>query len=405
MKNAEVAIIGAGLAGATAAAMLTRAGVDVAVIDPREVYPPDFRCEKLDAQQIGVLEKTGLAKSVLRSTTPSSRLWIARLGRIVDKRPNAQAHFLYDTFVNAMRAEIPRETPIVHDKASDITLSDDRQTVALASGEQISARLVVVANGLNIGLQHKLGMKREVISKCHSISIGFDIKPADRKTFGFNALTYYGETPADRVAYLSIFPIEANMRVNLFVYRKFDDPWLRALREAPEATLLAALPGLKKALGEFAVLGHIHIRPIDLYVTQVHQKPGVVLVGDAFSSSCPAAGTGALKVLTDVERLCNVHIPRWLATPGMGLDKIAAFYADPVKRECDAFSRAKAYALRSVTIEPGARWQAKRYLKYWLHTAIGTMRKFKGTDAPAPLLPFGATGRVLERAHAPRKTG
>jgi hypothetical protein len=30
-------------------------------------------------------------------------------------------------------------------------------------------------------------------------------------------------------------------------------------------------------------------------------------------------------VLTDVTQLCNVHIPNWLATGGMGEDKIASF--------------------------------------------------------------------------------
>ena len=58
----------------------------------------------------------------------------------------------------------------------------------------------------------------------------------------------------------------------------------------------------------------------------------MVLIGDAFSTSCPAAGTGTGKVFTDVERLCNVYIPRWFATPGMGAEKIAAFYDDPVRR-------------------------------------------------------------------------
>jgi hypothetical protein len=56
---------------------------------------------------------------------------------------------------------------------------------------------------------------------------------------------------------------------------------------------------------------------------------GSVLVGDAFASSCPAAGTGSNKVFTDVERLCNIYIPRWLATDSMGEEKISAFYDDP----------------------------------------------------------------------------
>jgi 2-polyprenyl-6-methoxyphenol hydroxylase-like FAD-dependent oxidoreductase len=44
-------------------------------------------------------------------------------------------------------------------------------------------------------------------------------------------------------------------------------------------------------------------------VNDASVQPGLVLVGDAFSTSCRAAGTGCDKVFTDVERLCNVYIP------------------------------------------------------------------------------------------------
>ena len=50
-----------------------------------------------------------------------------------------------------------------------------------------------------------------------------------------------------------------------------------------------------------------------------------MVVGDAFATSCPAAGTGTDKVFTDVERLCNHYIPLWLKTPGMATAKISAF--------------------------------------------------------------------------------
>ena len=87
-----------------------------------------------------------------------------------------------------------------------------------------------------------------------------------------------------------------------------------------------------------------------------------MLVGDAFATSCPAAGTGCNKVFTDAERLCHVHVPRWLAEPGMGAEKIAAFYDDEVKLECDAACLAKALYLRSLSIETGAAWHARRWL-------------------------------------------
>jgi len=112
------------------------------------------------------------------------------------------------------------------------------------------------------------------------------------------------------------------------------------------------------------VSGDVKIRPVDLTVTKGHRQAGIVLVGDAFASSCPAAGTGANKVFTDVERLCNVHIPRWVASDGMGEDKIAAFYDDEVKQASDQFSEAKAYYLRSLSTDAGLAWSARRWGRF-----------------------------------------
>jgi hypothetical protein len=95
----------------------------------------------------------------------------------------------------------------------------------------------------------------------------------------------------------------------------------------------------------------------------------------------PGTGTGTGKVFTDVERLCNVHIPRWFATEGMGADKIAAFYADPVKREYDALSAEKAFHLRSLTVEPGPARAARRLLRFAARFAIGTVRSLRARGA------------------------
>src|SRR5262249_5589435 len=154
-------------------------------------------------------------------------------------------------------------------------------------------------------------------------------------------------------AYLTLFPIGHSMRANLMVYRTMDDPWLREMRHNPERCLFALMPNLRRIIGDIDVVGPVKLRPADLYVSQGHRQAGIVLVGDAFASSCPAAGNGTGKVFTDVERLCNVHIPNWLASSGMGADKIGQFYDDPVKREYDDISAAWAYRLRSMSIEEG----------------------------------------------------
>ncbi len=378
--NTDVAIVGGGLAGSLTAAMLGRAGIDAVLIDPRPEYPPDFRCEKLDGDQVAILKKTGLADAVLRVSTPDVVSWVARFGRLVEKRPGDQEGIFYAPLVNTVRAQIPPSVRFIETKATALKTSATEQRVTTSAGDTVTARLIVLANGLNIGLRDQLNLKREIVSPCHSISIGFDVSPVGRSTFEFPALTYYAERPGDGAALITLFPIGRTMRANLFVYRDMEDPWLQALRAAPQETLFGLMPGLRKLLGEFKVDDHIKIRPVDLYVSRGHLQPGVVLVGDAFSTSCPAAGTGARKVLCDVERLCNVHVPEWLATPGMDLDKIASFYDDPVKLGCDRFSYNKAVTLKAFSTDPGLLWRARRHAKFIGQYTRGTLRLLQGAD-------------------------
>jgi 2-polyprenyl-6-methoxyphenol hydroxylase-like FAD-dependent oxidoreductase len=378
MRYTDIAIVGGGLAGSTAAATLGRAGIPAILIDPHPVYPPDLRCEKLDGDQVNILRKTGLAESTLRATTHDGRVWVARFGYLLDNKPSDQYGILYDDLVNTIRAEIPADVETVHAKAIAISTSAERQKIGLSNGDEISARLVVLATGLNVGLRHTLGIERHIVSECHSITVAFNLAPVGRPAFDFPALTYYPERSRDRMAYLTLFPIGSVMRANLMVYRRMDDPWLRQLRQAPEQTLLAMMPGLRRIAGAFNVIGRVQIRPADLYVTEGHRQPGIVLIGDAFATSCPAAGTGTDKVFTDVERLCNVHIPDWLATDGMDEDKIAAFYDDPVKSACDAWSAATAFQLRSLSIDNGISWRARRWARFIARLGEGASRRVRG---------------------------
>lgn len=252
--------------------------------------------------------------------------------------------------------------------------------------------MIILASGLNLGLRHQLGIGREVISPCHSISIGFYLKPVGRPRFEFRALTYHAESVNSRVAYVTLFPVGAMMRGNLFVYRDIDDPWLGEMRRHGAAALLALLPRLSALIGDVEV-SDVKVRPVDIYVSKGYRQAGIVLLGDAFGTSCPAAGTGCNKVLTDVERLCNVHIPGWLATAGMAKDKIDAFYDDEIKIACDSFSVDKAYYLRSFSTQTGLAWSARRLAKFLAHLGKGKLRQMGEQLALKALDPHGAPAR------------
>ena len=146
----------------------------------------------------------------------------------------------------------------------------------------------------------------------------------------------------------------------------------------------ALMPRLQRMMGEFKVSGPIKIRPADLCTTSGHLQPGIVLVGDAFSTSCPAAGTGTTKVFTDVGRLCNVYIPQWLATEGMDARKIAQFYDDAEKRDCEARCLAKAYHLRSLSLDNGLSWRARRWARFLARLAQGTLRSIRNGLSAGP---------------------
>jgi 2-polyprenyl-6-methoxyphenol hydroxylase-like FAD-dependent oxidoreductase len=380
MRRTDVAIVGGGIAGSLAAATLGHAGIDTVLIDPHAEYPFDFRCEKLDPTQTAILARTGLADEILPAMARADDLWVVRMGHLVDKKPGMQHGMMYADIVNTVRRAIPESVTRVLAKVTGVANGEDRQTVTLSTGEEISARLVVLAIGLNPNLRHTLGLEKRELSHAHSITVGFDVKPLGRAAFDFPALTYYPDRHTDQGAYLTLFPIPGAMRANYMCYRGLDDPWILQLRKDPHGALTEIMPNLERIIGPFEVAGQLRIRPADLYVTEGYEQPGIVLVGDAFSTSCPAAGTGAGKAINDVAQLCS-HIPQWLATPGMNAEKIASFYADEVKVAYDQYALDKAYELRAISTDPGLRYRARRWAAFLARGAIGIVRRLKNMQA------------------------
>ena len=220
----------------------------------------------------------------------------------------------------------------------------------------------------------QIGIDRRILRESHSLTFGFDVEPEKGTAFQHSFLVYQREHIRDKIDYLAAFTMGSAMRVNLFTYRDYKAPWTKAFLSDPDPGLHQLLPQLSAVLGPYRALKPAVARPIDLYVADSYKKDGVVLIGDAFQASCPATGMGMVRLLTDIERLSVIHAPRWLASPGMGANKLSAFYDDPVKRACDAKALHDAEYRRAVSTEPGIRWsihrsrvQATEQLKAWLN--------------------------------------
>ncbi|MGQ0677862.1 MAG: FAD-dependent oxidoreductase, partial [Rhodospirillales bacterium] len=327
-RRVDVAIVGGGLSGAILACVLGRAGIGVAAIDLHQAHPPEFKAEKLAGDQIELLRRLDMLDCLAAKATPVHGTVSARRGRAIDRQRRTEYGLAYRDMVGAARARIADPAALIVGRVTGLEASPDRQTVALADGRAIEARLLVLASGANGALRQKLGIERRAIRDGHSLSLGFDVEPAPGRRFDFGALTYYGERVADRIDYVSLFPIGRAMRANLFCYRDAREKWTRDFIDRPRESLLLAMPGIARFLGDFRVAGKAQARVVDLQGAANYRRDGVVMVGDAFQTTCPATGTGISKLLTDIEQLAH-HAPRWLATPGMGADKIAQFYDDP----------------------------------------------------------------------------
>ena len=312
--------------------------------------------------------------------TRSRGLWIAHHGRVIDKLQVEQYGFLYYDLVAAVRsAASSAGVSFVCSKVISVTTSDDVQTVHLADGGSIENRLIILANGSNRKLRRSLGMTHELVSAGHSVTLGFDVARRDGRPFDFEALTYFAQRPSDRMAYLTLFRIGARMRANLMTYRSPQDPFFEELRRTPEAVIATMMPSLIEITGDIVISSVTRPRPVDLFRTLNVRISEVVLVGDAFANSCPAAGHGVTKILNDVERLCDIHIPRWFSTPGMTGRKISEFYDDRLKTSVDSRCIGRASALRRVSIGTGPYWQAFRLLRYAVRSSKGRMRRMAST--------------------------
>ncbi|QOG20325.1 MULTISPECIES: FAD-dependent oxidoreductase [Bradyrhizobium] len=360
----DVAIVGGGLAGSLAAAVLARAGHRVTLIDKRAVYPDEFRVEKIGGPQLEMFRKLGFIRGLESVACPYDRVLNIREGKLVDVSVGQAYGLPYADLVAMARGQIPDASSLIVDEVTAISCSDDVQQLELASGRRLKARLVVLATGMAGALGYKLGIKRRVLAAGHSVSFGFTIARRDGAPFDFNALTCYGERTADGVDYLSLFPVQAGMRANLFMFRDPADPVMRDLRRDTEATLLRLLPGLRPYLGDFHVTDRVQNWVMDLSVVEGHLQDGVVLIGDAFQTNCPAAGTGVARLLVDVERLCTEYAPRWLMTEGMGKAKISEFYSDRDKIAADQQSLKMAHFRQALTSRNDIGWDVRRRLHF-----------------------------------------
>jgi 2-polyprenyl-6-methoxyphenol hydroxylase-like FAD-dependent oxidoreductase len=388
VADADVAIIGAGLAGAGAAITLARRGVRVVLIDPRETYQACFKAEKIEPDQAELLRKFGLLEGVLPFASRIHKVISARNGSVLRVLCLEQYGIFYQDIVNSVRRQIPASVDWKTARVHDVSPGSDISRLTFMDGTTMSARLIVLASGAGGNLSESLGIQRQMIRENQSFAIGFNMSREDGRPFSFEALTYYPDDAAERIAFLTLFPIQDVMRANLFVYRSPGEDWVSRFKRTPREEIVRVLPELNSFTGPFLVSSRIEMCPVDLYRVSGHVRPGLVLIGDAYQSVCPATGTGLSKVLTDVDVLSECVLS-WLETPGMVTEKICRYYEHPRKIACDENSIRQAQHCRALSTNVSTSWTLYRGIRYAGVRMLGWMERLsklvgKGAENACP---------------------
>jgi len=348
----RVVVIGGGMAGSLLSLVLGRAGYPVTLIDVKREPTSDFRNEKLGIDQIERLRRLGVLSCFEEACWGDDAAG-------AESVPLKDCGARYDRWIARVRAALPEAVSFVEGKVDHIETSTDQQVITLSNGETITARLAALATGRGERLRSALGVTRDIVSDKHSICLGFSVAKRADASQEMTAQICHGRF-GDRIAYVTIFPMLDEVRVNVFSYRDANDPWIREMRENPIATLTGTLPATKAALAGREVVRKLEVRGTDLYAVSGHVREGVVLLGDAFQASCPSSGTGVTRILNDVERLTQAHIPAWFATEGVDAEKIGDFYADPIKQEVDNEAMRRSIGGRRATLGTTPYWRARR---------------------------------------------
>lgn len=360
--DTDIAIVGGGLSGTLTASILGRAGYRVTLIDRHRIVPQEFRVERINGDQIEKLRQLRLLGPLSAAATAFDEVTNMHNGRMLDRTYGQHYGFFYNKLVSAMRAALPETVNFVVGQVSGVQAGATHQRIAILGQDEITARLLVLATGMGDILHRDLGISHRSLSERRSLAFGFNLRPVGARNFRHTALTYHGAS--DGIDHLNLFPVPGTTRANLFAFRPPRDPWVKALQEHPKDALVATFPSLVEAFGDFEVVGRVDSWLTEITIAENCRQDGVVLIGDAYQTSCPSTGTGVSRLLTDVERLCAIYIPQWMTETSIDRAKITAYYDDPEKLEVDAVALQLADHHRNLATNTDLRWRLRRQFHF-----------------------------------------
>ena len=317
MKNADIAIVGGSLTGATTALAAAQAGFRGVVVDQLAAHTQveqdfDGRSYAMALTSVRLLKALGLWADLAETAQPILKIKVADGSPSTGPSPlfmqfdhaeieeGPMGHMVEDRFLRPLlqRAMARYETIeyISGTALIEQSISGNEMQLTLSDGRQISTSLLIGADGRKSPSAGRAGIKR----------IGWG--------YGQTALVcaIQHEIPHDGVACqyflpagpLAILPLTENRASIVWSETAQNAKQIMALSEADYLSILQ--PRIGDYLGKISMAGQRYSYPLDLTLAESFVAPRLALIGDAAHGVHPIAGQGLNAGLRDIAALVQV---------------------------------------------------------------------------------------------------
>ncbi|GAA1956222.1 FAD-dependent monooxygenase [Nocardioides panacihumi] len=343
ITNLNIAIVGAGYAGAAAAKALSNLGASVTVYEQASQIREVGAGIGLRPSSMHQFDRWGIGDAIKAVTSPSDAFEIltADAHRIAQEEwPEKEAYgettnFIHrGDFIEALVGTLPAGMVRLGHKLESIVDDGARATLTFTNGESVTADLVIGADGINSVVRNELfSTAAPVFAGEHAYRVVIDID----KTFGMvddgNLRMYIG-----RGTKIYLLPLKHRHQVSFDITALSpDSTW------APEVTLadvLATVEGFDERLvriTEGLDMSAVNVRAVyDIDPVEEWHTDSVVLIGDAAHAMCHHQGQGANSAILDAGAIADA-----LAGADSVREALATFTAvrKPVTDELQRISR------------------------------------------------------------------
>lgn len=310
LKNLNIAIVGGGYAGVTAALALSQIGANVKVYEQARATGEVGAGIGLRPASIKLFRKLGVFEAIAAVTSPSEAFDIVDpKGNLIKSEPwphqedegnNTRMVHRRD-FIEALTSQLPEGILQLDHKVTELLDHGSTSTLKFANGEEVTADLVVGADGIRSQVRELFGHYEPVPAGAHAYRVVLDGADAEGLMTDDNLRLYLDGETGSMIYFLPLRHRGPNGQVSFDITVPSEDTsW------SPQVTreeILHAVRNFDPRLIQMVAkmdMAKVNCRSAyDIDPVETWNSDSVVLIGDAAHAMLHHQGQGANSAVID----------------------------------------------------------------------------------------------------------